>query len=69
MSYYSVIIPFVTKGRTEWHPSEKAFSPISRGAFPTEADAHAWAKDKLGAGSSYEVREYPDYTKDKGCQP
>lgn len=58
-SYFTVVIPYepsVLK-RTEWHPStEKGpFSVLARGAFPTEALAHAWAKEHLG-GTAYSVR-------------
>lgn len=54
--YWTVVIPH-SERRTKWHPTEKtgAFSVLSRGAFATESEAHAWAKKNL-AGEPYSVR-------------
>lgn len=32
---------------TVWHPTDRGFSPLSRGSFKTKADAKAWADEKL----------------------
>ena len=47
--YYSVIVPYVQHGATEWHPTESTgpFSKLSRGAFRTRAEAVTWAKSHL----------------------
>jgi hypothetical protein len=57
--YYSVLIPFVEAGATEWHPTGRRgpFSILSRGSFTSEAEAHKWAADHL-RGSTYSVRRY-----------
>jgi hypothetical protein len=46
--YFTVIIPYVATGRTEWHPTEPTgpFSKLSRGAFPSKRKARAWALSK-----------------------
>jgi hypothetical protein len=58
--YYTVIIPW-SDTPTIWHPTERfgPFKVLSRGAFATEAEAHAWAEAKLG-GQPYEVRLIDD---------
>ncbi len=55
-TYYTLLIPY-SEHPTEWHPTEKfgPFAILTRGAFGTEADAHAWARANL-AGQSYAVR-------------
>jgi hypothetical protein len=59
--YFSVLIPFVLKDPSRWHPrtSVGPFSTLSRGAFSTEAKAHAWAQHNL-EGHPYEVKRYGD---------
>jgi hypothetical protein len=56
IAYYSVIIPW-SDNPTQWHPTDKGFSPLSRGAFTEEAKAHDWAKDNL-EGQPYTVKPY-----------
>jgi len=66
-TYFSCIIPFagaytLPSGRyavTEWHPTEATgpFSVLSRGAFRTVAEAHAWAKEHLD-GFPYSLRAF-----------
>ena len=58
--YHSVVIPYVEKDATEWHPKDDSgpFSVISRGAFASEQEAHRWAKTNL-AGHPYHVKAYP----------
>ncbi len=48
--YYTVIIPYVGAGATRWHPTEATgpFKTLSRGAFNSQREAHAWAKGALG---------------------
>ncbi len=60
--YYTVIIPFVGKGATRWHPTESvgAFSQLSRGAFATKHAAHAWARSNLG-GHRYRLKKMRSY--------
>ncbi len=54
LHYYSLSVPWIPSGRTEWHPTEPAgpFATLSRGAFATVADALAWGAAKLG-GAPY----------------
>lgn len=56
--YYSVHVPWSDKP-TQWHPTEKTgpFAVLTRGAFPTEELAHAWATENL-AGQPYTVEEH-----------
>jgi hypothetical protein len=58
--YYTVIIPFEpdTKKRTHWHPTEPEgpFAELSRGAFDSPREAHAWAKIALGKDATYNVK-------------
>ncbi len=64
--YYTVVIPYAPPERaTQWHPTESTgpFSTLTRGAFKTKAEAHAWAKKHLG-GTSYSV-----YRKDMNENP
>lgn len=49
--YFSVILP---PGLSAWHSVD---STLSRGAFRTEEEAHAWAADKV-PGHPYTVRCY-----------
>lgn len=60
--YHSVLIPF-SDCPTRWHPTESTgpFKVLSRGAFATREDAHAWAGNNL-ANQPYEVKEYPTDT-------
>lgn len=51
--YYTVRIPW-SERPTVWHPTERS-AVLTRGAFTTGADAHAWADAHL-AGEPYEVR-------------
>jgi hypothetical protein len=58
--YFSVVVPYAHGAlRTKWHPTEKggAFDPLVRGAFGTEAEAHAWARANLGE-ADYRVVRY-----------
>jgi hypothetical protein len=54
--YFTLLIPF-SEAPTEWHPTERTgpFCVLSRGAFATEAEATAWATEKL-AGQPYELK-------------
>jgi hypothetical protein len=54
--YYTVLIPYIATGATEWHPTESTgpFSQLSRGAFPTMGAACVWADMHLG-GTTYKV--------------
>lgn len=63
--YYSVIIPWHSARPTDWHPTSKAKSPLSRGAFKTAKAAHAWAREKRVASWPYSVERY-DPMKDSG---
>jgi hypothetical protein len=53
MNYFTVQIPYTTKGRTEWHPdaSTGPMSVLTRGNFKTAKAARAWAKKHLGKTS------------------
>ncbi len=55
--YYTLIVPSVRRGRTQWHPTERTgpFETIQRGAFPTQRAAHHWARLHLG-GKHYRVK-------------
>lgn len=57
--YYSLLIPFVASGATQWHPTEATgpFAVLSRGAFDTRELAKAWAHANLN-GKPYSVRKY-----------
>ena len=54
--YYSVKIPYVSKGATEWHPISPTgpFSVLVRGAFKTEEDAQEWGEAHL-AGHPFTI--------------
>jgi hypothetical protein len=56
-AYYTVVIPYVESGRTEWHPTEQRgpFSVITRGAFDTEEEARSWGNTHLG-GAFFNVK-------------
>jgi len=56
--YYTCIIPFVETGATEWHPTDRNFAPLSRGAFQTEEKAHEWAAEKI-PGAEYAIKIFP----------
>jgi len=55
--YYTVLIPWSDRP-TQWHPTEKGFSPLSRGAFKTKAEARAWV-EKHGIGSAHSIKRIP----------
>lgn len=56
-TYFTVVIPFVAKNATEWHPTSPVgpLSTLTRGAFATEAEADKWAAERL-AGHPYTLR-------------
>ena len=59
--YWTVIVPWVPREfQTEWHPRDEekggSFDPLTCGAFKTEGEAIAWARDHLG-GTPYYLRE------------
>jgi hypothetical protein len=45
MNYFTIIIPYVKAGATQWHPTESTgpFAKLSRGAFPSKRQARRWA--------------------------
>ena len=61
-NYYTLTIPWEPdpKKRTEWHPTDRTgpFKTLQRGAFPTTAAAHAWAKKHLGPGATYSIHRH-----------
>lgn len=58
--YWTVVIPY-SEYPTKWHPTDRSgpFSVLTRGAFGTETEAHAWAKKHL-EGQPYRVDEQPE---------
>jgi hypothetical protein len=56
MNYFTVQIPYVSRGRTEWHPTASSGpeSVLTRGAFKTAKAAREWAKKHL-KGSTFGV--------------
>ena len=54
--YWTVIVPW-SNNPTVWHPTDRSFSPLSRGSFPTRQAAHAWAKTHL-RGQPYSLRKF-----------
>lgn len=56
--YYSVRIPW-SGTPTSWHPTSRTgpLSVLTRGAFKTKAEAHAWAHKHL-RGEPYDVATY-----------
>lgn len=64
--YWTVVIPY-SERPTKWHPTERSgpLSVLTRGAFGTEQEAHAWAKKHL-QGQSYRVEERPDHAGQAG---
>lgn len=64
--YWTVVIPY-SERPTKWHPTERSgpLSVLTRGAFGTEQEAHAWAKKHL-QGQSYRVEERPDHAVQAG---
>lgn len=63
--YYTVSIPYVTVGQTQWHPTDPDFAPIQRGTFRSKAEAHAWARSHLRAYKDvppkYTVKKIPAF--------
>jgi len=59
---WSVIVPFVEEGRTEWHPADRAgpFAKLVRGSWVRVTDAIKWAWENI-PGSPYELRYYPPW--------
>lgn len=57
-AYYTVVIPYVTVGRTAWHPTDPSFAPITRGAFKTAKLARAWAVKHLGQHAQFGLRKF-----------
>ena len=61
-NYYTLTIPWEPdpKKRTKWHPTDRTgpFKTLQRGAFPTTAAAHAWAKKHLGPGATYSIHRH-----------
>jgi len=60
--YWTVIIPWVPPPfRTKWHPRDEEkggpFDPLTRGAFKTEGEAIAWAREHL-YGAPYSLKTY-----------
>lgn len=57
--YYSVLIPYVATGATQWHPTEPTgpFRTLSRGAFDTRKEAEDWADRHLN-GKPYSVKKH-----------
>lgn len=57
--YFSVLIPYVAKNATPWHPTEPEgpFSVLTRGAFATKEEAHMWAAKHI-EGHPYGISEY-----------
>ncbi len=55
--YFTLLIPFVATNATVWHPTTSVgpFAVLTRGAFGTEAEAHAWADAHL-EGHPYTVK-------------
>lgn len=53
-AYYTVIVPWSHRP-TAWHPTDKSFSPLNRGAFKTKDDARRWADEKL-RGQPYTIK-------------
>ena len=58
--YFSVLLPFMKKDATVWHPTESTgrFSTLSRGAFSSEKDAHAWAESNGIKPETYSIKTY-----------
>lgn len=50
---FDVIVPW-SEMPTKWHPTERSFAPLCRGAFKTIADAVTWAVRHLG-GQPYSI--------------
>jgi len=58
--YYTIVVPYVPPPfRTEWHPDRPTgpFATLVRGAFKTEGEAIAWAREHLG-GTPYSIKAY-----------
>lgn len=56
-TYYTVVVPWVGSGATQWHPTDKTgpFCILTRGAFETEAEAIDWGREHLN-GCPYSVK-------------
>ena len=65
--YWTLLVPYVERGATQWHPTEKTgpFAVLNRGAFSSAAKAHEWAREHLG-GAPYSVHVYPSFQETKG---
>ena len=60
---YSVFVHFAPPSvATPWHPttSEGPFAVLTRGAFETTGEAHAWARRNLN-GTRYDVAPFVAY--------
>jgi hypothetical protein len=51
---YSVAIPYVTSGATQWHPLAPERAPLMRGNWDSPEAGHAWARKNI-PGCAYEV--------------
>ena len=55
--YFTVVIPWDPTKPSVWHPTDANFAPLTRGAFRTRVQAHAWARENL-CGGVYTVRAF-----------
>ncbi len=58
--YFSVVLHFTKYGASIWHPTESTgrFNTLTRGAFRSEKDAHAWAESNGIKPGTYSVKTY-----------
>lgn len=54
--YYTAIIPYTDTMPTAWHPTDRDFAPLTRGAFPTLGACEAWVAENLGPDADYGVK-------------
>jgi hypothetical protein len=58
-TYWSILLSYVSRGATKWHPTEKSgpLSTITRGSFASKAKAYEWAMANI-PGHTFALTEY-----------
>ncbi len=66
--YWTIVIPWVSQEfATRWHPTDRIFDPLTRGAFETAREAIQWAKGNLD-GTPYTLRKMEGLFPGPSCQ-
>ena len=56
--HWTCVVPWTdSPAKTEWHPTDRKFAPLSRGSFKSQEDAEEWGRTRL-AGFPFSVKFY-----------